>query len=66
MAATAVAVTGSGTTGGSCTKSGPYKSNRNPSIIVFVKSGQRFQADPVDGRSTTWTMVGSTSTQSTI
>jgi len=66
MAATATAVTATGTTGGTCTKSGPYKCNRHPSIIVFVKSGQRFQADPVDGASTTWSIVGAGGTQTAL
>jgi hypothetical protein len=66
MAATATAVTASGTTGGTCSKSGPYKSSRNPSIIIFIKSGVKFPADPVDGRSTTWSMIGATGTQTTL
>jgi hypothetical protein len=64
--ASATAESGSGTTGGTCQKSGPYKSNRNSSIIVFMKGGQKFPVDPVDGKSTTWSMVGATGVQSTI
>ena len=64
--ATATAVTASGTTNSTCQKSGPYKSNRNPSIILFVRSGTRFPVDPVDGRSTTWSMVGSTGSQAAL
>lgn len=52
---TATNVTATGQTGGTCQKSGPYKSRT--AVVVFFKSGQRFTADPVDGRSTTWTMV---------
>lgn len=52
----ATKVSASGTTGGTCNVSGPYKSSRNPSIVVYYKRGDRFAADPVDGRSTTWVM----------
>ena len=52
--ATTIAVTGQ--TGGICQKSGPYRPSRNPKIVVFFKEGERFPADPVDGRATTWTM----------
>lgn len=54
---TATKMTGSGQTGATCQTSGPYKSTRNPSIVVFFKKNQRFTADPVDGAPTTWTMV---------
>jgi hypothetical protein len=54
---TATKVTATGQTGGTCQVSGPYKSSRNSSIIVFFKRGQRFTADPVDGAATTWTMI---------
>ncbi|HVF90514.1 MAG TPA: hypothetical protein VNH22_10640 [Blastocatellia bacterium] len=47
----------SGTTNGLCQKGGPYKSNRNTTIVVFFKAGQRFPVDPTDGRSTTWSIV---------
>ena len=54
---TATKVTASGKTGGTCQVSGPYKSTRNTSIVVFFQKGQKFTADPVDGASTTWTML---------
>lgn len=52
----ATKVNASGTTGATCTVSGPYKSSRNSSIVVFYKRGDRFGVDPVDGRNTTWVM----------
>lgn len=64
--ATATAVTASGTTNTTCQKSGPYKSNRHPSVIIFMRSGQRFPVDPVDSGSTTWSMVGATGTQTAL
>lgn len=52
----ATKVSASGTTGGTVNVSGPYKSSRNPSIVIYYKRGDKFGADPVDGRSTTWVM----------
>lgn len=52
----AIAVTASGQTGGTCQTSGPYKSGGSNSVTVFLKKGQRFPAG-VDGRATTWTMT---------
>jgi hypothetical protein len=66
MAATATTVSASGSTGSTCLKTGPYKSSRHTSIIIFMKSGTKFPADPVDSRSTTWSMVGATGTQTTL
>lgn len=53
---TATKINASGKTGATCNVSGPYKSTRNTSIVIFFKRGERFSADPVDGRSTTWVM----------
>jgi len=53
---TATKISASGKTGGTCTVSGPYKSTRNTSVVVFFKRGDRFSVDPTDGRSTTWAM----------
>jgi len=53
---TATKINASGKTGDTCTVSGPYKSTRNTSVVVFFKRGDRFIADPVDGRGTTWSM----------
>lgn len=53
---TATTVTASGSTGGTCQTSGPYKSQRHTAVVVFFKKGQKFTADPIDGRSTTWLM----------
>ena len=61
--ATATAISASGTTNSTCQKSGPYKCTRHPSIILFMRSGQRFPVDPVDGASTGWSMVGANGTQ---
>lgn len=52
----ATKVNASGTTGSTCNVSGPYKSTRNTSVVIYYKRGDRFAADPVDGRSTTWVM----------
>lgn len=49
-------VSATGQTGGTCQKSGPYKSSRNAKVTVFVKKGARFPAD-TDGAATTWTLV---------
>ena len=54
----ATAVTASGKTGSTCSRSGPYYCSGTTPIIVFVKSGERFPADPT-GRTVNWTMVGS-------
>jgi hypothetical protein len=54
---TATSVRASGQTGGTCNNSGPYKPVRNPTIVVFFKSGAKFPVDPVDGQPTVWTMV---------
>jgi hypothetical protein len=53
---TATKISASGKTGGICSVSGPYKSYRNTSVVVFFKRGDRFSADPIDGRATTWIM----------
>ena len=55
--ATAVNMSVTGQTGGTCQASGPYRPSRNPSIVVFFKQGDKFPADPVDGRPTVWTMA---------
>jgi hypothetical protein len=57
---TATTVTASGTTGGTCQTSGPYRCARHTNIVVFFKRGDRFAADPVDGRSTTGSIVSGT------
>ena len=49
----------SGATGSACNMAGPYRSNRNAQVIVFVLAGTKFPAD-TDGVSTTWTLVGDT------
>jgi len=54
---TATKMTGSGTTGGTCQASGPYKCTRHSQIVMFIAKGQKFPADPVDGAATGWTMV---------
>ena len=57
---TATSVTATGQTGGTCQTSGPYKCVRHSAIVVFFKKGSRFTADPVDGASTSWTIVSAT------
>ena len=46
----------SGTTGGVCTVTGPYRSTRNSRVVVFVLARSKFPAD-TDGASTTWSLV---------
>jgi hypothetical protein len=53
---TFMAARASGTTGGACTLSGPYRSERNSKIVVFFIKGSKFPAD-ADGEKTTWTLV---------
>jgi hypothetical protein len=57
QSASSTTVTATGQTGGTCQVSGPYRPSRNTSIVVFFKKGDKFPADPVDGRSTTWMMT---------
>jgi hypothetical protein len=53
---TATRISASGKTGELCRVSGPYRSSRNTSIVVYFKRGDKFTADPVDGRATSWVM----------
>lgn len=53
---TAQAVSATGQTGGTCQTSGPYRCDRHRDVVMFIKKGDKFPADPVDGRATTWTM----------
>jgi hypothetical protein len=48
-------VSANGKTGGTCQTSGPYKSGT--SVTVYFKRGDKFPADPTNGKATTWTMV---------
>jgi hypothetical protein len=57
MSETARPIAASGATGSTCPSSGPYRSNRNAKVIVFVKKGSKFPAD-TDGAATTWTLSG--------
>ena len=55
-------VTASGNTGDTCSASGPYKCNTNPSVTIFVKKGDTFPSGPpsnaiTQGQNATWTMV---------
>jgi hypothetical protein len=45
-----------GRTGEACQTAGPYRCNSMTSIVVVFKRGQRFPADPVNGRATSWTL----------
>jgi hypothetical protein len=47
----------SGRTGETCQKTGPYQSNRNAKVTVFINRGQRFPPD-TDGAPTTWILLG--------
>jgi hypothetical protein len=59
MPESATPITAQGQTGATCRQSGPYRSNRNARIVVFVRQGRAFPAD-ADGASTTWVLVTST------
>jgi hypothetical protein len=50
-------ITASGSTGSTCTKSGPYRSGS--AVIVYYKQGDKFTVDPTSGRWTSWSMIGS-------
>jgi hypothetical protein len=45
-----------GRTGAKCQKAGPYRSNTNAKVIIFVKQGDTFLADS-NGVSTTWVLL---------
>ena len=49
-------ITASGSTGTTCSKTGPYRSSRNARVTIFVKRGEKFPRD-VDGSKTTWTFL---------
>jgi hypothetical protein len=49
--------TTSGKTGGTCQRSGPYRSSRNARVTVYIKKGEKFPRD-TDGAATIWTLVG--------
>lgn len=53
---TATAVTATGQTGGTCQTDGPYRCDRHPEIVMFIKKGDKFPVDPVDEGKTTWTL----------
>ena len=53
---TFMAARASGATGGACTLSGPYRSDRNSKIVVFFIKGSKFPAD-ADVEKTNWTLV---------
>jgi hypothetical protein len=56
-------VTSTGTSGSTCSTTGPYKCNTHPTVVVFFKQGDRFSNCPSSasssGHSTTWTVVSS-------
>ena len=59
--ASATSVQTSGTTGGTVQTSGVYKCNSHSSIVIVLKSGQKFPACPnansSSGHSTTWVLL---------
>jgi hypothetical protein len=57
MSQTARPVASSGATGTTCQAPGPYRSNRNAKVVVFLKKGDKFPVD-TDGAKTTWTLSG--------
>jgi hypothetical protein len=56
MSEQATPVSATGQTGSTCAQSGPYRSNRNARVILFVAQGAVFPTD-ADGAATTWAMV---------
>jgi hypothetical protein len=57
MSQSARPVAATGATGTTCSTPGPYRSNRNARVVVFVKKGDKFPVD-ADGANTTWTLSG--------
>jgi hypothetical protein len=57
MAETSATITSSGSTGGTCQRTGPYRPSRHGDIIVFFQRGQVFTLDPADARTTSWSLV---------
>jgi hypothetical protein len=57
MSQTARPVAASGATGTTCQAPGPYRSNRNAKVVVFLRMGDKFPVDS-DGAKTTWTLSG--------
>jgi hypothetical protein len=56
MADTATPVSAQGPTGAICPQSGPYRSNRNAQVVIFMTEGTAFPTD-ADGAATIWAMV---------
>jgi hypothetical protein len=56
MPETATAISAQGRTGATCSQSGPYRSNRNARVVIFVRQGSAFPTD-ADGATTTWVLV---------
>ena len=57
MSETARPIAASGATGSTCAATGPYRSNRNARVVVFLRKGDKFPVDS-DGARTTWTLAG--------
>lgn len=54
----------SGNSGAVCRVSGPYRSNRNSRIVIFVLAGTNFPVDS-DGTATAWSLVSDTQAATT-
>jgi hypothetical protein len=52
-------VRATGATGTLCPRSGPYKCNDHPQIIVSFQKGATFTVCPAKEHATTWSMVRS-------
>ncbi|HEU4626979.1 MAG TPA: hypothetical protein VFS52_19620 [Steroidobacteraceae bacterium] len=59
MSESATPISAQGATGAICSQSGPYRSNRNARVIVFVAQGTVFPTD-ADGAATVWVLVSDT------
>lgn len=55
----------SGQTGTICQVTAPYCSSRHAGMPLFIARGTKFPVDPIDGKSTTWSVAKSSATLST-
>lgn len=62
MIETSTSISVSGSSGGTCTTSGPYYCTTHPDTFLFLRKEQKFPNCPISrnkkGHSTTWSSVG--------
>ena len=56
---TAINVSATGQSGLPVQTAGPYVPSRHNTVVIFFKRGDKFPLDPVDGRTSSWSMVNS-------